>query len=310
MGTWGTTLYGNDASADVRDAVRELVRLPGEADEIVSAVLDLFPCANDEDDEDHADVWLALADQLYGYGFDHRPTFERARRIVATGLDLRSKLDCGLSAKDADRRQRVLSDLLNKLSKPNPKPSRRKILKEPEPHPFPFGTIFCYPADHGQPINPYFPTRMIASEVNPDGWGSAVVLAQGHYRGYFAWQLCARLGVHGNLKPSLAACLASGVENQPDWLNPTGKGSAAAMIGALPVAHVKKMRIEPLGIAPLDAENVAAAFPSFVDVANPPYPSVAAILGWRAIDTPIRRDGNAAIHSPSVVAPLGQLIAS
>ncbi|MFM9939094.1 MAG: hypothetical protein ACKVP7_06325 [Hyphomicrobiaceae bacterium] len=306
VGTWGTSLYANDTSSDVRNLVRELVRLPWSSEQILTSVLQSYPVARDEDAEDYPDVWLALADQLYDYGLLDEAVQTRVMRIVRSRQDLDLKRQLGLSEREARVRGAMLEKLAEKLERPNPKPKPRRTLKAPEPIVFPPGTVLRYPTQQGLPINPWFSTAVLARDFKADGWGTAIVLTAGHFEGYMAWYGMGRLGAHGRPSPSLKDCLASGIENEPNWANETGAGTLAVALGCLQPSMAQKMKLEAIGTLEIDHRRVKTHVSPLATASRRPYATLDTLfLNWRSKE--VVPFGDDDLPLPRVVIALSDL---
>lgn len=66
MGTWGTSLYDNDTACDVRDEYIEGLKRGEPNEQITKELLENNIC--DEEPEEEAIVWIALADVQWNYG--------------------------------------------------------------------------------------------------------------------------------------------------------------------------------------------------------------------------------------------------
>lgn len=296
MGAWDVTLYGGDAALDVRGGLELWLRIPGSADELVAAMTAGAPASLDPGDEDYPTFWLALADQFHRYGIAHAETFRRARQVIEGGLDLAAQRALGLDAEGLAARGAMLQGLLAAWSHPHPRPRRRKLLSRPEPHAFPVGAVLAYPTGGGEPRN-YADTKNRLGWA-ADGWGSAVVLAQGHARGWFAWSCFGRLSAHGAAKPTFAACLDSAIENQPGDGDLAGDGLAIA-INALSPAHARRMGFERLGQASLDPDAVARLHPAVRGEKRPPFHTCFSVVTWWADGVWPRR----AMRRPDLAVP-------
>ncbi len=307
MGAWDVALYSNDTALDVKSGLEIWLRIPGTADDLVDALISGAALRRDENDEDYPDFWLALADGLHRHGIEHPETFSRARHIITSGLDLDCKRALGLGPQDEDKRRAVLQTLLQTWSRPHPKPRRRKVLAKPEPHAFPVGAILVYPTEGGAPKN-YADTRNLFG-WEPDGWGSVVVLAQGHAHGFFAWACLGRLSAHGVAKPTLAACVASSIENQPWFMQPDGEGTLAIDINALEPINARRMGFENIGQVPLDAAAVARLHPAVDQAKRPPFSTFHDLPTWWAKGVqPKRQSRDPGIATPSPCVPLRTLL--
>lgn len=279
MGTWSVALHGSDFAADLKADFAALSRLPQTDEALVAQLVAANPAASDQHDPDHTVFWLVLADRLHAYGISHEEAFERATEIVSTGRDLATMRELEMTERDLAKRSAVIAGLADALRHPHPKPKSRKMLQAPEPHPFAVGAVLVYPTDHGDIRNPYFGSDTYY-DWKADGWGSAVVIAQGHVHGYFAWSAIARLSAHGARRPALARCLASAIETQPIWMEPDGEGTLAIESGSLPPAHVKRMGLEAIGRLAIDPERLRALPVQPQPPGRTPFPTVVTVFRW------------------------------
>ena len=307
MGAWGVQLYQSDVALDVKERFAIWSRIPGSTRDLVRAVISGSPAATDRDDEDYPDIWLTLADQVHAHGLHDEETFRRARQVVTAGLDDASMRARGLSPGEASRRSAVMGDLLDRWSKPHPRPKSRKVLRAPEPHSFETGTLVAYPTCGGEARNHADATNRLG--WFPDGWGSAIVLATGHEHGWFAWTAAARLSVHGRDMPCLQQLIAAAIENQPWDMNWSGEGTLAVQVGALSPAKAKRMGFVALGRVELDAGAVGQ-LSSEIDAPKqvPPSTIYSVFTWWEPGVKPLREMRSDGISAPTGVIPLHQLL--
>jgi hypothetical protein len=237
MGTWDATLYGNDTSSDLRDNLRELFRTPLEIDAILRELTAKYAGFDDEDSEDHADLWLALADQLHTHGIARPDVFAKARAIVDSGADTNMKRDLGMDPRDLVKRERLLKDLRAKWAKPNPKPVKRKIQTKPDAFIFEIGDCLTFPITEADAaLNPYVPKHDPAWE--PDAYCAMGVLARGRHLGVFAWYAVARLSLRTAKRPMLERCAAAMIDSELAY--------AAELMGEKPRLCLFASRLTPL----------------------------------------------------------------
>jgi hypothetical protein len=120
MGSWGTGIFQNDTSADVRGDWRKALMDGLDAEEATAYVRsrhrDLLG-----DPEDSRLFWLALAATQSETGRLQADVRDRALGIIAAGGDLHRWQDSGSAA--VDRRRRVLEQLAANLRGPQPRPT-------------------------------------------------------------------------------------------------------------------------------------------------------------------------------------------
>jgi hypothetical protein len=147
MGTWGTGLYSDDTTVDVRDEYVRLLKSGQSSEKATKEIIDRFAdLINDKQIE--CLVILPLADTQWKYGILIPSIKERAIKLLSSGGDLEFwEAD---APSDVQVRKLVLERLLKKLkSTPPPaKPITVSISKE-KPKKVritaPIGTVFLLP---------------------------------------------------------------------------------------------------------------------------------------------------------------------
>jgi hypothetical protein len=116
MGTWGTALYSNDTSCDVRDMCNEVYPLVG-IEKGTQLILEEYAdiVSSDIIDNDYADFWYALADWQWKHGI---LTDEIKNKTISllkehTGID-------EWEGSDIKKRLTVMDKLLDQLNTPQP----------------------------------------------------------------------------------------------------------------------------------------------------------------------------------------------
>lgn len=124
MGTWGTKLYQDDVTEDVRYAYTELLRKGKTGEEATQELIDTF---RDElaDTDDAPLFWFALADTQWNIGRLQDTVKENALKFIDDGEDL--KRWATASPSQYSQRKAVLAELKDKLS--SPQPPEKKISK-------------------------------------------------------------------------------------------------------------------------------------------------------------------------------------
>lgn len=277
MGTWSVTLYGNDAAADVRGDLADLLRAPLDGSEIVAALRESYPSLDDEGDADYCDLWLAIADQFHAYGLAAREVTGTAERIISTGLDLDTKRALGMDPRSLSKREKLLLELRTKWATPHASPRTRKIQSRPDAFVFEPGDCVAYPVSTSRRcINPYFAKAEDDPAWKPDGYGAMAVLARGYRYRVFAWYAVARLSVWSRETPSLELCAGAMIEVESSLLDERlgEKPRLAVGAGRLPPLFARKMRFEPVGHLQPIADALRADFGVFFDGPLVPSPSL------------------------------------
>jgi hypothetical protein len=273
MGTWSVSLYGNDAAADIAGEVQELLRTPLDDREIVAALTEAYPALDNANDEEHCDLWLAIADQLHAYGMAAPAVLETAGRIIDEGADLEMKRSLGMDDRSLAKRKAILSDLRSKWARPHPKPHKRKIQSQPDAFVFDIGDCVAFPiSTSGSTINPYFRQAEHDPRWKPAGFGVMTVLARGQRHRVFAWYAVARLSLAAAEKPSLDLCADAMIETTSSILDERmGEKPTLAVYGSrLTPLFARKMRFEVVGHLQPTIEAIRADFPLFFDPAFVP----------------------------------------
>lgn len=262
MGTWGVGLYENDDAADLREDFREVVRAPWDGERLLQWAVEQFPAAADPADTSYTDVRLAIADLFWVYGIDHPAVRADAIQLVESGADLAAKRSLGMNDRDLDRRSRLLRQLVDKWSAPNPKPRRRNVRERPEPFVFEVGDCLTYPTDTGRVRNPYVtPARekqfFGMHPWTPDGWAAAIVLARHHRFETFPRYLVAVLGYDGQARPDPERFRALDILHSKTFM-PTPL-RRVHLVSTKPL-HLKRMGVEVIGNLPVAEHRVREAF--------------------------------------------------
>ena len=138
MGTWGTSLYENDITKDVRDDYIELL-CSGKSDEeateaMIEAYIEIFG------KEDESLFWLALADTQWDYGRLQSSVKEKALFFINDLVDERWH-DEGAHKETAWNE--TVQAVKYKIEKKQPK--KKNVLKRQSFHcQWPLGAVFAY----------------------------------------------------------------------------------------------------------------------------------------------------------------------
>lgn len=140
MGTWSTSIYGNDISCDVRDTyINNLYKGLSDEDALLQTLNDYSDVLQDK--EESPNLWFALADTMWKLG---RLTPEVKDRAIEC-IEKYKQLNHFAETKRGEAtRQKVLSSLNSTLSMQMPK---RKVVKSPYPenkNPWEIGDCYAY----------------------------------------------------------------------------------------------------------------------------------------------------------------------
>lgn len=123
MGTWGYGLYQNDTALDVRDIFEALYNKGKNAREITDILLDNFKSVMNIFEE-HALLWLALADTQWSYGVLLEDVKEQALKTIVECHSILQRADD--REVDKGKVKNVLDKLHAKLLSPQPEPKKHK----------------------------------------------------------------------------------------------------------------------------------------------------------------------------------------
>ena len=157
MGSWGVGLHQDDLVCDIEGIFEDQLKDGRTLAEATQRIQEQFSNALD-DPYDGSLIWLALADMQWKYGDLETVVLERVNQIIDTdtGMDLWGKP----SDKLYNQRKRVLENFRNKISQPNPRPSRppRRMIRKPK----------------------FTPGDCLSIRLENDQYGAAIVLGTDH----------------------------------------------------------------------------------------------------------------------------------
>ena len=120
MGSWGTALYSNDTSSDVRDICNEIYPFVS-AEEGTAIILNEYReiVNSDEADCDSADFWFALADWQWNHGILSDTVKQKAISLLEAHAGIEEWQE-SRSAQDVKKRLAVMDKLLCQLKSAQP----------------------------------------------------------------------------------------------------------------------------------------------------------------------------------------------
>lgn len=120
MGTWGTKIYQNDISSEVKDDYKNKLKAGKSDEDALNEILyEYEDCIDDSDDR--YDFWFGLADTMWTLGRFTDQVKEKALELIG----MEDEEERWKKEKDRKARYQVLEDLKKKiLSK---MPPRKKI---------------------------------------------------------------------------------------------------------------------------------------------------------------------------------------
>lgn len=251
MGAWGTGLYSSDFAADMRPLIKTALSLPFDEDRIVAIIREReAQSADNRDDEDYANFWLALADQFAKRGVAHAETRGRAIAIIDEGRDLAMLERLGMTAPDLRKRAMTLAELRARLVAAPTISQPRKTLKAPLPYALETNTLYVCPTAGSAAINPYIGRKdFFGKRFVQDHWRLFLVVARNKSFGFLPWYQPLVAKRISEEKPGLA-------EARGDWWWELDSPKTCSE------RHAMIMEIKPLGVLAVDAEKLKARFPS------------------------------------------------
>lgn len=120
MGSWGTAVYANDTSSDVRDMCNEVYPLVG-IEKGTQLILEEYAeiVNSDSADNDCADFWFALADWQWKHGILTDEVKAKAVALLDAHTGIEEWEESGTAA-DVKKRLAVMDKLLTQLTAPQP----------------------------------------------------------------------------------------------------------------------------------------------------------------------------------------------
>ncbi len=149
MGVWGMGLTQSDEFMDVYDQFVEEYNNGKEADTIASEVFVEYRKEFDADDGVLHDVYFAIAKAQWERGELQPDIFDRVRKIITSGDNVKFYEELDATASDLKKRTQILNDFLAKISAPPEKLKRRKKPSIPRPYPLSKGDVFVYQTFNG-----------------------------------------------------------------------------------------------------------------------------------------------------------------
>ncbi len=230
VGAWGPGLYQNDTALDLKAVVRSVLRLPLSPDQVIEAISQYNPSLQNPSSSDHTTSWFVLADMFHRYGLQHLPTIDRVKHYVDDGRDLTLMAELGMDDRSLRKRSQALQSLVAKISVPNEKPTKRRVLRKPQPLLFDGGDVVAYPAQNGTSANPYSSSW---ESFEPDGYLAGLIVDVGHSFGFLAWYSF-----------SLVDRIFPSIPSSHDCLDQELYGK---VYGTLTALHVKRMQMSKIG---------------------------------------------------------------
>ena len=126
MGIWGTNIYQNDISMDVKDDAIKLFQKGKNSEEITQELLKEWSCIMGNADEEPL-FWLALADTLWKRGIMTEYVKNQTLNCIDMGADV--KRWESIDPKLAIKRQKAIDLLKEQILSPQPPEKKPRIVK-------------------------------------------------------------------------------------------------------------------------------------------------------------------------------------
>lgn len=180
MGTSGDSILADDDAREVYDHYRRLIN-QGQDDAAVRQALERSWADSIADSDDGPIFWFAVAQAQWEFGKLDPEVMRTVAEIVDGGLGLERWREGGSSM--LAKREKVVREFLDKISKPNPKPVKPRVEKR-------------YP-----PI--YLPGDCLAVELSDGSFGAVIVLACDDRHETEGFDIVALLEWHSAERPPL-----------------------------------------------------------------------------------------------------------
>jgi hypothetical protein len=264
MGTWGPGLYQDDEASDLKNTIALLGKIPIEGEGILEILLSARSDRAELEAEGGPAFWLVVADQFEKWGIRCARVLERALRVIESGADLRDMQSRDMSAKDLEKRTKVLDALAEQLKNPRPERARPKSRKPPSMI-VETGEVYSFPTMRGRAINPWMQNREKA-KFEPDGWGAMLILGQGRAYDWLPWCAYECLDTPSSREATLEDARSSRLLT-----------TDSAEIAVPRRLHLQRLAADRLGRLELDPSKVAARM-AFEP--NGHSPEEVVFIGW------------------------------
>jgi hypothetical protein len=234
MGTWGTGILADDDAMEVYEGY---CRLYNEGHEHTEARAKLQQdCADLLTDDDLGPVfWLALAKAQWEYGAFDGDVLQRVSDIAEQGLGLERWREQG--PRVVAKRQKAVSEFLDKIRVPNPKPKKRKKVRK-------------YPAI-------FEPGDCLAVPLADGMYGAAFVVAIDNHNESDGIDFIGLLEYFGAEKPSLEHF------SRAPWLSSPATGPFLVHVSPFHMVFARSFRNEGKGIERLAQRCVRSDTPGY-----------------------------------------------
>ncbi|MBU0981723.1 hypothetical protein KKC94_03440 [Patescibacteria group bacterium] len=132
MGTWSTSIKGNDTVSDVYSSYFDLYNNGEKPENITEKLFDEYKEILD-DQYDSNNFWFALALAQWETKSLDKKVFGKVKEIIDSGNDLKNWEELGANKSDIKKRQIVLEKFLQKIHSEREKAKLPKIIKPKDP---------------------------------------------------------------------------------------------------------------------------------------------------------------------------------
>jgi hypothetical protein len=179
MGTWNTSITGNDEFMSVYESFKEAY---GEYDgkkwvydlDVLKKKMEEQFAEKLKDKDLAADYWFAMAKAFWDYGIKDDSAYLETKQIVISGSDLETWRSLEATEQQIKERQKALDKFVEKLSAPKEKPIQRPKLVFIQP-PFAVGDLLVIKSGDGHYCGG------IVTGAYRDKWGRNVIHLLNYY---------------------------------------------------------------------------------------------------------------------------------
>lgn len=196
MGAWGTGIRQDDFVCDVEDAFEDCLRDGRSVTDASELIVEQYSDTLLYDPDEAPLLWIALADMQWKYGNLDPSILERVTHDFHSNIGMERWGDT--SEKLYKQRKEVLAKFIDKISRPNPRPTRppKRVTRKPK---FAPGDCLSIKLDNGQ-------------------YGAAIVLVADHSDPAYGKNLVGVLDYLSDDPPT------GDVFSQRNWLKRTRSG--------------------------------------------------------------------------------------
>lgn len=236
MAAWGDSILADDDAQDVYHHYCRLFNQGKEHAEVRQA-LEAGWADSIADSDEGPTFWFAVAQAQWEFGSLEEAVLCRVLEIADKGLGFDRWREGG--SKMLASREKVVREFLDTISKPNPKPKKRKVEKR-------------YP-----PL--YLPGACLAVELHDGTFGAAIVLATNDKHHTEGFDIVALLEWHSVERPPLT------LFDQRPWIRPAEDGRLIPVVRKCYARHHAKAKGQLISVGQVsrhkdDAKRTGTGF--------------------------------------------------